>query len=147
MRIIALGLVLAALAVAPAHAETLSNGKTVTETVFDATQKRVIEDFYKKHPGQEGIAVGEPYPDQDHGGKGKKGHGKKHKSHGKQGKGLPPGIAMNLERGKPLPPGIAKRYLPSDLEKILPALPKGQKRVVVGNDVLLVESATGVILD
>ncbi len=59
---------------------------------------------------------------------------------------LPPGIAKNLQRGKPLPPGIAKRYLPSALQAQLPAR-DGYERLLVGNDVLLVKAATGIIVD
>ncbi|HYM30355.1 MAG TPA: anti-virulence regulator CigR family protein [Candidatus Cybelea sp.] len=60
--------------------------------------------------------------------------------------GLPPGIAKKYARGKPLPPGIAKRFLPEDLETRLPPRP-GYARVVVNNDVLLVDEATHVVLD
>jgi hypothetical protein len=60
--------------------------------------------------------------------------------------GLPPGIAMNLERGKALPPGIAKRYLPDELLGRLPAYP-GHEILVVDDDVLLVAVATMVIVD
>ena len=35
-------------------------------------------------------------------------------------RGLPPGIAMNLQRGKPLPPGIAKKVGDDDLLRRLP---------------------------
>lgn len=59
---------------------------------------------------------------------------------------LPPGIAKNLARGKPLPPGIAKKALPADLQGRLPGR-HGYDRLIVGNDVLLVEAATGVIVD
>jgi hypothetical protein len=71
------------------------------------------------------------------------GKGKDHKG----GKGLPPGIAKNLERGKPLPPGIAKQALPSGLVSVLPAPPKGFERIEVAGKVLLVEIATQVIHD
>ena len=74
---------------------------------------------------------------EQHGGKGHKGKSKD--------KGLPPGIAMNLERGKALPPGIAKRHLPPDL--VLPPPPKGHEIVVVDGRVLLVEVATQIIRD
>jgi len=77
----------------------------------------------------------------DHGSNSHPGNGK-HKN-----KGLPPGIAMNLERGKPLPPGIAKRYLPDGLIKTLPAPPKGYGRIIVDGRVLLVEIATQFIHD
>jgi hypothetical protein len=59
---------------------------------------------------------------------------------------LPPGIRKRLARGKPLPPGIAKRFLPGELESQLPTH-AGTVRRVVGDDVVLVAAATGVILD
>ena len=61
-------------------------------------------------------------------------------------KPLPPGIAKNLARGKPLPPGIAKRYLPRDLAARLPVR-ADYERLIVGDDILLVSIATGVIVD
>jgi len=74
-------------------------------------------------------------------------HGDKgHKGKSKQ-KGLPPGIAMNLERGKSLPPGIAKNRLPPTLVQQLPPPPKGHEIVVVDGRVLLVEIATQIIHD
>ena len=67
---------------------------------------------------------------------------------GKKGaKGLPPGIAKNLQRGKPLPPGIAKQVLPSGLVTLLPAPPRGYERIEVAGKILLVEIATQVIHD
>jgi Ni/Co efflux regulator RcnB len=77
----------------------------------------------------------------DHGSSANHGGGK-HKQ-----KGLPPGIAKNLQRGKPLPPGIAKQHLPSGLVSALPAPPRGYERIVVDGRVLLVEIATQVIHD
>jgi Ni/Co efflux regulator RcnB len=71
-------------------------------------------------------------------------HGKSKK--GKR-KGLPPGIAKNLNRGKSLPPGIAKQHLPSELRQELPQLPIGYERIIVDGKVLLVEVATQVIHD
>lgn len=68
--------------------------------------------------------------------------GKKNKA-----KGLPPGIAKNLQRGKPLPPGIAKQALPTGLVDLLPPPPRGYERVVLSGKVLLVEIATQVIHD
>ena len=59
---------------------------------------------------------------------------------------LPPGIAKNLLRGKPLPPGIAKVFLPSDLVQLLPAYP-GYEYLVVGRDVLLVNSTSRIVED
>ena len=62
-------------------------------------------------------------------------------------KGLPPGIAKNLERGKSLPPGIAKQYLPDGLQQTLPTPPAGYERIIVEGKVLLVEIATRIIHD
>lgn len=59
------------------------------------------------------------------------------------GKGMPPGLA---KQGK-LPPGIAKKALPADLLRRLPAARPGTERVIVDNDVVLIAAATGVILD
>jgi hypothetical protein len=59
---------------------------------------------------------------------------------------LPPGIAKKVARGGALPPGIAKKALPGGLLARLPARP-GQEWRVIGTDVLIVEIATGVIVD
>lgn len=78
---------------------------------------------------------------ESHGGKNQKGQGKN-----KQ-KGLPPGIAKNLQRGKPLPPGIAKRSLPHDLGLALPQVPDGYERIVVAGKILLIEIASQIVVD
>jgi hypothetical protein len=64
---------------------------------------------------------------------------------GDTGKALPPGLQKKLARGR-LPPGIEKRYLPAELEAALPPHP-GVERVVLGDDVLLVETESGFVLD
>jgi len=61
------------------------------------------------------------------------------------GDNLPPGIRKKLARGKPLPPGIAKK-MPGGLHSQLP-MRAGYDYRTVGADVLLVEVATGVIVD
>jgi hypothetical protein len=59
--------------------------------------------------------------------------------------GLPPGIARNFGRGKPLPPGIAKKLPPG----VLANLPRheGYEDARVGQDVVLVEAATRIVVD
>ena len=74
-------------------------------------------------------------------------HGYSKGKGGKKGKGLPPGIAKNLQSGKPLPPGIAKQHLPSDLQRALPAPPSGYERIIIDGKVLLVDVATHIIHD
>jgi Ni/Co efflux regulator RcnB len=94
------------------------------EIVFSKDEIKIIDVWYR-----------------DHGSVDSQGGGHKGK------KGLPPGIAKNLERGKPLPPGIAKRYLPDDLRHALPAPHAGYERLIIDGKLLLVEIATGVIHD
>lgn len=66
---------------------------------------------------------------------------------GRGNRGLPPGIAKNLERGKPLPPGIAKRHVPPEQLRRLPAAREGFEYVVVAGKVVLIETATRVVHD
>ena len=72
----------------------------------------------------------------------------------KHKKGLPPGLA---KRGGNLPPGLAKRDklppglqgepLPSGLEGKLSPLPPNYVRVRVGQDIVLMDRKTRVVLD
>lgn len=67
-------------------------------------------------------------------------------AHGRgRGKGLPPGIAKNLQRGKPLPPGLARQPLPGELYARLPRPPAGFEYIVVAGKLLLVEIATQLV--
>ena len=61
-------------------------------------------------------------------------------------KPLPPGIARKIARGGTMPPGIAKRYMPGDLLAQLPTR-QGQKWMLAGTDLIIVEIATNVIVD
>ncbi len=60
---------------------------------------------------------------------------------------LPQGLAKQLEKNGTLPPGLAKRDLPADLESELPDPVEGLERAIVDNTVVLVEKATGRIID
>lgn len=68
-------------------------------------------------------------------------------------KKMPPGLAKRdhlppgLAKRDTLPPGLAKRDLPSDLERRLSRLPTGYGRKTVGDDIVLIEEATGIIFD
>ncbi len=59
---------------------------------------------------------------------------------------LPPGLQKHIERTGRLPPGLEKRRLPGDLRALLP-IRSGQDFRVVGNDIVLIETATSLILD
>ena len=54
---------------------------------------------------------------------------------------------MKLERGGTLPPGIAKRDLPGNVVAKLPKRSDGAIRQIVGDDVVLIERGTDIILD
>ena len=59
---------------------------------------------------------------------------------------LPPGIAKKIARGGTMPPGIAKKVMPDALLTQLPPRP-GQRWLVVGTDLLVLDIATNVIVD
>ena len=59
---------------------------------------------------------------------------------------LPPGLQKHIDRTGRLPPGLEKRRLPGDLRALLP-IRSGQDFRVVGNDIVLIETATELILD
>ncbi len=97
-------------------------GEIGIDVVFTDSEASIIRAYYRDHV--------EPH------------HRKK-----KPNKGLPPGIAKNLQRGKRLPPGIAKQALPPGLIDRLPPPPNGFERIVLSGKVLLVEIATQAIHD
>ncbi len=65
---------------------------------------------------------------------------------GLSGRPLPPGLQKHIDRTGQLPPGLQKRSLPGDLRSLLPRR-IGQDYRVVGNDIVLIETATNLILD
>jgi len=77
----------------------------------------------------------------------KKGKSKKFPPGLDKKKTLPSGLAKHLEKHGVLPPGLAKRDLPEDLRSLLPVSRKGTHRVIVDNDVVLIEKGTEIILD
>lgn len=90
--------------------------------------------------------------DKDKKGKADKGKGKKGKD--KKGRGgLPPGLAKRdqlppgLAKRDQLPPGLAERDLPDDMSRRLPPPPSGTRRTMVGDTVMLIDTATNTILD
>jgi hypothetical protein len=111
----------------PTKEEQAAMGAAALSTMgrgFSAEEKSIIEKYF------EVIAS-------DEGGKNK---GKKHR-------GLPPGLAMQLQKNGRLPPGLEKRDLPDDLLSRLSSCRKNGECTIVGTDVLLVEAGTQVILD
>jgi hypothetical protein len=107
---------------------------------FNELERQMIKKYFSEHEYVHVVEGNDDYKKGSYKYKGKP------KNKGKN-KGLPPGIAKNLERGKPLPPGIAKRNLPHGLEASLPAKHDGYETVIVGDDVVLIEIDTGKIAD
>ncbi len=62
---------------------------------------------------------------------------------------LPPGLERQLDINGSLPPGLEKQAhgLPRDLKRLLPKLPKGEVRVVIGVDVVLLDTKSNTVLD
>lgn len=60
---------------------------------------------------------------------------------------LPPGLQKQYDKNGRLPHGLAKRDLPNDLRSKLPRRDENQNVVEIGNDVVLIDTATGIILD
>jgi Ni/Co efflux regulator RcnB len=132
----ALLLALACLYAAPGQAAQ----NDVTDVIFETVEKRLIREYFASQDSR-----GQSKSGKQQGRKGKK------NKHGK--KGLPPGLAKRgslppgLAKRQQLPPGLAKRNLPNALNAILPNAAAGTERIIVGRDVVLIQKATGVVLD
>ena len=116
---------------APAWSQGATAGSDTAERVFGAIEKKIIEDFFGEQAAEAGTT--------------KKAKGKK-KDKGKSGE-APPGLAKHIEKHGTLPPGLARKELPPGLADRLPPTGAGLERLIVDEDVLLVETATGIVLD
>lgn len=143
MRTVLMAMMLLA-GVTTASAQTAPFEERLGEALFTALERELIAEYFRNHP----MPKSERTSDDDRGKKSDKGS----KAGGKS-KQAPPGLAKRSElppglaRRDVLPPGLQGRGLPTDLEARLPTRKKGQERVVVDTDVLLIETATGLILD
>jgi len=135
-------------ALAAAKSEEANLAERVATAAFTAAEKSVIEEFFGR-PATTDEKSGE-VEEAKEAKEAKSGKGGKSK---KMPKGLakrdrlPPGLEKQLEKNGTLPPGLAKRDLPTDLTQRLPKRDDGTERVIVDSDVVLVETATGVVLD
>ena len=138
----------------PPPPRSLPSAPDLSQIIFKEVEKRVIKEFF----GEQTAKTSKQDDDDDKsGGKKKKKKGKKAKKGKGKGKGMPPGLAKKdelppglqkqLEKNGTLPPGLAKKDLPTELESKLPAVPSGLERIIAGDDVVLLEKATGKILD
>ena len=109
---------------------------------FSDLEKQIIEKYFKNTKTD---AIEEDKPKA--GKKDKKNKNKELPAGLAKKEKLPPGLARQLERNGTLPPGLAKRDLPADLEAELPDPIEGLERTIVDNAVVLVEKASGRIVD
>ena len=138
MRFIVLAIAFLALASPPVLAQSQS-GNAAANAIFNEVEKRLIRNYFGQQATNEGRVKFK---------KGKKfKQGKGAKGRGGRGGGLPPGLAKQLQRNGTLPPGLAKKALPPGLSGQLPPLAPGTARYMVNNDVVLIQQATGLILD
>lgn len=136
----------------PPPPRSIPSASDLGRVIFKEVEKRAIEEFFGKQ-----AAKASKVGDDDEKGEGKKKKSKKAKKGKGRGKGLPPGLAKRdslppglqkqLEKNGTLPPGLAKRGLPPELESKLPAVASDLERIIAGDDVVLLEKATGKILD
>lgn len=122
----------------------------IAEVIFTEMERRIICDHYKIPACGTQSVLGQTQ--KGHKGKVKGQIGSKDKTALlppglAQQDALPPGLERQYQRNGTLPPGLQKRQLPDDLARALPRRRGDYDRVIVGNDVLLIQTATGVILD
>lgn len=118
----------------------LAQSNRTTGKVFSDLERRVIREVLGATGGQ------------DSGGKRGKGGKRAKGSRGgppgiTQRGSLPPGLQRQLQRNGRLPPGLEKQGFPADLRFRLPSPLQGTERLIIGNDAVLIEAGTNIILD
>lgn len=126
----------------PSYADTEMAEAVIDKAIeggFSELEKQIIEKYFKKTKVESDSASDN---------KSKKKNKQKDLPPGLAKKEkLPPGLAKQLKRNGTLPPGLAKRNLPDDLNAELPDPVEGLERAIVDNAVVLVEKATGRVVD
>jgi Ni/Co efflux regulator RcnB len=113
----------------------------VIERIFSEAERTAIEEYYRARHADD--------VKRSKGGKGKnKGKGRDGLPPGLAKKDrLPPGLEKQLQRNGTLPPGLVRNDLPLSLQNKLYPPRKGTKRILVGSDVVLIDTKTDLILD
>ena len=133
----------------PATAQTASG--QIPDTVFGEEEKKIITDYLKYKLGLP-ETVRKTTSEEDDEDEDRAKSKNKGKNKGKKKK-MPPGLAKRnelppgLAKRHTLPPGLQVRELPEDLADKLPEPEKGLERIIADGSVVLIEKATGRILD
>ena len=115
----------------------LAQNDTLTAKVFSSLERRVIREVL----GAAGVETAT-------GKGGKRAQGSRGGPPGVTRRGsLPPGLQHQLQRNGRLPPGLEKQGFPANLRSQLPSPLQGTERLIIGNDVVLIDRATNLILD
>jgi len=115
----------------------LAQKDAMIEKVFSALERRVIREVL----GAAGV-------EDEKATRGKKAKGPQGGPPGlTQRDSLPPGLQRQLQRNGRLPPGLEKKQFPAHLRAHLPSPLQGTERLIIGNDVVLIDRATNVIPD
>ena len=115
----------------------LAQNDTLTAKVFSSLERRVIREVLAAAGVESRQVKG-----------GKRGKGSRGGPPGLAQRGnLPPGLQRQLQRNGRLPPGLEKQGFPGHLRAQLPAPLQGTERLIIGNDAVLIDRATNVILD
>ncbi|NNE85899.1 MAG: hypothetical protein HKN28_18195 [Alphaproteobacteria bacterium] len=144
-----LAILTAALFFAVPHAGAIADGpvqiaqsNTGIEKVFNDLERRVIREVLGAANAQD------VETDNRKDKRGKKGKGGKGAPPGLAKRdSLPPGLQRQLQRNGRLPPGLEKKAFPAHLTGQLPSPLRGTERVIIGNDAVLIDTATNVVLD
>ena len=115
----------------------LAQNDTLTAKVFSSLERRVIREVLAAAGVETKTGKG-----------GKRAKGSRGGPPGLAQRGnLPPGLQRQLQRNGRLPPGLEKQGFPGHLRAQLPAPLQGTERLIIGNDAVLIDRATNVILD
>ncbi len=151
--VLAAGLVVAAgagVASAQAPSSGMTHGGDTAAAVITALEQRLIRDYFKGL-GREALGAG--HGDEGRGETGGRAKGKAKGTVKGKAKHAPPGLARRerlppgLAKRDTLPPGLRGRGLPGDLSSALPRRRPGQEFRVFDDDVVLLELATGRVID
>ena len=106
----------------PSGKVVVRDGNTRIAVSFNEHDRKLIHSYYRKHKKRmpPGLA-------------------KKKK--------LPPGLQKQIVRNGELPPGLQGRALSRDLERRLSHLPDGYVRLRVGTDLVIMNTATRLVVD